>query len=51
MNINVRYWANGPQGSFYTDDLGLARRILDAYDNNEDWTITDLYNPEGPADE
>ena len=46
-----RFFADGPDGCFYTDDIGLARRILDVYDESEDWTITDLHNPEGPYDE
>lgn len=38
----ARYFADGPQGSFYTDDPKLARAILDAYDEGQDWTITEL---------
>jgi hypothetical protein len=40
-----RYFCAGPQGHFYCDDLELARDLVDAYDKDEDWTITDLTQP------
>ncbi len=40
-----RFAANGPQGTFYTDDIGLAASILRAYDKNYDWTVTDVVCP------
>jgi len=42
---NGRYFCAGPQGHFYCDDLDLARNIVDAYDKDDDWTITDLKAP------
>jgi hypothetical protein len=42
-----RYFADGPQGWFVTDDLNLARALVNAYDKDEDWTITDTANPTG----
>src|SRR5690606_38534952 len=44
-----RYWANGPQGTFLTDDLELATAILAAYDKDDDWTVTDIVDPTGAA--
>lgn len=42
-----QYWANGPQGTFLTDDLELATAILAAYDKDDDWTVTDIVDPTG----
>lgn len=42
-----RYFAHGPIGYFFTDDLQLATAILVAYDKDDDWTVTDLHNPYG----
>lgn len=39
-----RYFCDGPDGYFWCDDLELARRIVNAYDKDEDWTITDVEN-------
>jgi hypothetical protein len=44
-----RYFADGPQGHFFADDLQLARDLVNLYDKNDDWTITDLRNPTGAA--
>lgn len=44
-----RYFADGPQGHFFADDLQLARDLVNLYDKDEDWTITDLRNPTGAA--
>lgn len=44
----LRYFADGPQGSFFTNDLQLARDLVNLYDKDDDWTITDLENPYGP---
>lgn len=44
-----RYFADGPQGHFFADDLKLARDLVNLYDKNDDWTITDLHNPTGAA--
>ena len=45
-----RYFAGGPEGSFFTDDLAFAERLIAAFDR-DDWTITDLQNPTAPAKE
>lgn len=45
----LRYFADGPQGSFFTNDLQLARDLVNLYDKDDDWTITDLENPYGPS--
>ena len=44
-----RYFAGGPQGHFFADDLQLARDLVNLYDKDDDWTITDLRNPTGAA--
>ncbi len=44
-----RYFADGPQGHFFADDLQLARDLVNLYDKDDDWTITDLRNPTGTA--
>lgn len=44
-----RYWANGPQGNFLTDNLELATAILAAYDKDGDWTVADIADPTGAA--
>lgn len=44
-----RYFADGPQGHFFADDLQLARDLVSLYDKDDDWTITDLHNPTGAA--
>lgn len=46
----LRYFADGPQGSFFTNDLQLARDLVNLYDKDDDWTITDLENPYVPSD-
>src|SRR5690606_22609985 len=38
----ARYMVNGPQGTFYTDDLKLADTLLHAYVKDDDWTVTDM---------
>src|SRR5690606_18529397 len=43
----ARYMANGPQGTFCTDDLNLADELLHAYGEDEDWTMTYMLNPTG----
>jgi hypothetical protein len=43
----ARYMANGPQGTFYTDDLKLADALLRAYDEDDDWTVTEMPDPTG----
>lgn len=43
----ARYFCSGPQGVFWTDDLELARALVDAYDKDDDWTVTDTHNPTG----
>lgn len=43
----ARYMANGPQGTFYTDDLKLADALLRAYDEDDDWTVTEMPDPAG----
>lgn len=48
--LRLRYLAGGPQGSFFTNDLQLARDLVNLYDKDDDWTITDLENPYGPSD-
>jgi hypothetical protein len=45
----ARYFASGPQGHFFADDLQLARDLVNLYDKDDDWTITDLRNPTGAA--
>lgn len=45
----LRYFADGPQGSFFTNNLQLARDLVNLYDKDDDWTITDLENPYGPS--
>lgn len=42
MSEQRRYSADGPQGHFETNDLELARALVNAYDKNDDWTITDI---------
>ena len=37
----ARYFASGPQGHAWFDDLGLACSMLAAFDKDDDWTITD----------
>jgi hypothetical protein len=37
-----RYFCDGPQGAFFTDNLKLARDILMVFDKFDDWTVTDL---------
>ena len=37
-----RYFCDGPEGHFFCDDLKLARDLVNAYDKDDDWTITDL---------
>lgn len=37
-----RYFCDGPEGYFFCDDLQLARDLVNGYDTDEDWTITDL---------
>lgn len=48
--LRLRYFADGPQGSFFTNNLQLARDLVNLYDKDDDWTITDLENPYGPSD-
>jgi hypothetical protein len=43
----TRYFASGPEGFFYTDNLGLAERILLRSFYDDEWTVTDLHNPTG----
>lgn len=40
--VDGRYFADGPQGWFVTDNLELARALVSAYDKNDDWTVTDI---------
>lgn len=40
-----RYYCSGPQGDFVCDDLELARALVNAYDKQDDWTITDMDKP------
>lgn len=47
--LRLRYFADGPQGSFFTNNLQLARDLVNLYDKDDDWTITDLENPYGPS--
>lgn len=42
-----RIFASGPQGWFFTDRLQLARDLVNAFDKEGDWTVTDLWNPTG----
>lgn len=42
-----RYFCDGPEGHFFCDDLELARALVNTYDKDEDWTITDMLNPYG----
>lgn len=42
-----RYFADGPQGAFWGDDLELMRALVSAYDKSDDWTITDLLDRGG----
>ena len=44
-----RYFASGPEGCFYTEDMQLAEKIVNRIDQDDDWTITDLRNPTGAA--
>lgn len=37
-----RYFCDGPGGHFFCDDLKLARDLVNGYDKDDDWTITDL---------
>jgi len=37
-----RYFCDGPEGHFFCDDLKLARDLVNGYDKDDDWTITDL---------
>ncbi|MDQ3038338.1 MAG: hypothetical protein M3R16_00820 [Pseudomonadota bacterium] len=37
-----RYFADGPQGFFLANDLSLASQLVDAFDKDDDWTITDM---------
>lgn len=45
----ARYFASGPEGCFYTEDMHLAEKIVNRIDLDDDWTITDLQ--ETKADE
>lgn len=47
VKVSCRYFCDGPQGHFFCDDLKLARDLVNAYDKDDDWTITDLWNPTG----
>lgn len=47
-NPEYRYFADGPKGEyFFTGNLDFARRLVELYDKDDDWTITDLWNPTG----
>lgn len=43
----ARYFCSGPQGAFWTDSLNLARALVNAFDWDDDWTVTDMTNPTG----
>lgn len=45
--VRGRYLCDGPEGHFFCDDLKLARGLVNAYDKDDDWTITDMMNPHG----
>jgi hypothetical protein len=51
QQAGLRYFADGPQGSFMTNDLELARALVIAYDKDDDWTITDLTSTAAKAAE
>ena len=43
MPITPKYFCDGPEGHFFCDDLGMARKLvnmIELYDG--DWTITEL---------
>lgn len=47
----ARYFASGPFGCFFTDNLALASRLVTLIehdrDEHDEWTVTDLHNPTG----
>lgn len=38
----TKYFCDGPSGNFVTTDLSLARKLVDAIDLENDWTITEI---------
>lgn len=46
----LRYFANGPEGSFTTDSAEFAEKLIGLFDR-EEWTVTDMEdaNPQPPA--
>lgn len=37
-----QYFCDGPEGHFYTNDLELARKLVNLIDKDDDWTITEI---------
>ena len=44
----ARYFADGPQGHAWFDDLALAYSMVALYDKDDDWTITDTNDEPKP---
>lgn len=44
----AQYFASGPEGHFFADDLTLTDKLIrqSGFDS-DDWTVTDLHNPTG----
>lgn len=41
QDFPARYFASGPQGHAWFDDIALACSIIASFDKDDDWTITD----------
>lgn len=42
LPLHGKYLCSGPDGWFVCEDLELARRVVNEYDNDDDWTITQM---------
>jgi hypothetical protein len=46
--VEAVWFCDGPEGYFYHDDLGMARKLVNLIDpEGDDWTITNIANPFG----
>lgn len=44
-----RWFCDGPNGHFWSDDLETARRLVNMIDKDDDWTVTEVPQPSPQA--